>query len=395
MADGISALFKKTSLALSITIPFLVFFDSSRNIDLQGYILIISGLCAWISLLLRPVKIIELLNKTTVWLIILLLVTSLLSMLLTPNINYGLFGAPLVRLGAGGLISCIGIALLTLNFKFDDLIKYLYLIIVGFALVSLPYAIINSSEMDRLGGLSNQATIFSCIVGVGFIFGLNIFAAFSKYRPYIVLIQVFLFSLIVLSQTRAIILLVILLTLVWSYKSYGKSSFRFIPVLMISLLLIVFISQTIHSNRIIDNQYAEKSINYRIELQKSASTALLEYPLFGYGPGNMADALPCNKLQDSMLQKTCSQGYFFNSSHNIFLDRLITYGWIHGLIFITLIILGLYNSFRRSQKQRIFGFALILISGYYLTNVTGVVLELLLWVILITCLRNKKHSSRA
>jgi O-antigen ligase len=94
-------------------------------------------------------------------------------------------------------------------------------------------------------------------------------------------------------------------------------------------------------------------------------------------------------LQSPALQKTCHQGYFFNSSHNIFIDRFLAVGWLGGLAFLALAVLAIYKALRAQPEVRIVGWALLLIACYYLTNVTNVTLELLLWVLILRGLYSK------
>ena len=86
------------------------------------------------------------------------------------------------------------------------------------------------------------------------------------------------------------------------------------------------------------------------------------------------------------MQTTCRQGYFFNSSHNIFIDRVLAIGWLGGLAFLAIVMLAIYRGLRGKQELWVLGYAVALIGFYYLTNVTSVTLELLLWVLLMRCL---------
>jgi O-antigen ligase len=138
--------------------------------------------------------------------------------------------------------------------------------------------------------------------------------------------------------------------------------------------------------RLTNAGYAEQSIHYRLSLQDYALKASGRKPFLGYGPGNLADALRCPWLPAGPLQTTCHQGYFFNSSHNIFIDRILAIGWLGGLAYLGIVILAIYRGIRSKKEVRSMGYGLLLIGCYYLTNVTSLTLELLLWVLVVQCL---------
>jgi hypothetical protein len=102
--------------------------------------------------------------------------------------------------------------------------------------------------------------------------------------------------------------------------------------------------------------------------------------------GNLADALNCSRLAGKQLKATCKQGYFFNSSHNIYIDRALGIGWLGALAYIAIIVLAIRKGLRVKPESKIFAYGALLIGLYYLTNVTSLTLELLFWILLMRCL---------
>jgi O-antigen ligase len=136
--------------------------------------------------------------------------------------------------------------------------------------------------------------------------------------------------------------------------------------------------------RLTNTAYASTSIGYRADLQTYGLRASYHKAWFGYGPGNLADALNCSGLHAAPLQATCRQGYFFNSSHNVFLDRVLAVGWPGGVAFLLFVLTSLGKGLRAPGPARPMVYAALLIACYYLTNVTSVTLELLFWILLLS-----------
>lgn len=368
------------SLALAICLPFLIPFEAARNIDLQGIILIIAGSLAGVSILLKHS--LPGLDKFTTLFLLIFSAGTLLSAALNPNLAYNLLGAPYLRLGALGLLACPLIAFLLYKKTVGQITESLYLLILIAAFISIPYNIFKFQGMVRFAGIFAQPDIMASLLGCGLILGFG-----SKLRvrnSYLWLAaQTGLAVLLLLTQTRAVIVLVSLICL------GGLIVAKQFKILVVTVILIAFGVITLSyygSGRLNNPGYARQSLIYRWQLQSSAFGQAFTNPVVGYGPGNLADALECKRLNRPALQKTCNtDGYFFNSSHNVFLDRILAIGWLGGLSFIALFCLAVYRGLK-NYKANPFVWPLILIGGYYLTNVTHVVIELLLWIFMIYCL---------
>ena len=391
MSRRLAKLAANLSIVFVCSLPFLVPFSPDRNIDLQGLLLIVAGAFAGLSLAAKPLRPIP---KAILVCIGLFVLSCVLSLFVNPHKDYGLFGAPYVRLGTLGLLSCIVCALVIVQqFRLRQIIVCLYGGICVLALVSLPYNLLKFHTAQRIGGLFAQADIMACFLGVGLLLGLYVLRQYPAWRLRLLILQLMLFSLLLLTQTRAVLVLVIGLGLAWLLTtSEPKQSKRTIGyVFAVALVLLALLP--ILPQRVSSLPYASTSISYRLALQKSALGSSWHRPVLGYGPGNLADALACSKLHDGALQKTCSQHYFFNSSHNIFIDRVLAIGWLGGLSFLTLVILAITMALRKGGECRIIGFAALLVTGYYLTNITSVTLELLFWVLLLGCLMPASRAS--
>jgi O-antigen ligase len=377
---------KNVSLVLAGCLAFLVPFNPARNIDLQGSLLVVSGGFAWCALLLGYRQTFKSLSRLDSALLGIFATFCLISLFVNRHLGYDFFGAPYIRLGAAGLLACIGIGLLLTTIPRQRLLTWLYVIILGLSVVSVPYSWWHFHSLLRIGGVFAQADILACFVGCGLLFGLEMLSLYPQRRNILLSVHLFWAILLLLTQTRAVLLIVIILCLLWELQKRRGDKFKRVALYGVAALLLLGGLHSFMPNRLTNTAYASESIHYRLTLQGYALKASGQKPVWGYGPGNLADALSCSRLPAESLQITCRQGYFFNSSHNIFIDRVLAIGWLGGLAFLGVVILAIYRSLGSKRTVRILGYAVILISCYYLTNVTSVTLELLLWVLLLQCL---------
>jgi hypothetical protein len=375
-----------SSIILAACLAFSVPFGPSRNTDMQGILLIISGVLAWLSLLIER-DLVWPFTKFRSLLLGLFFTGCLLATFLQPHFGYNFWGAPYIRLGVAGFLACFGIALLTLRLKVGFLIRTTYLLIIGMVFLSLPYTWFKLHNLQRIGGVFAQADIFAVFLACGLLLGDYLASvADTNWRRKIIGLQILLAIMLILTATRSALLLTLLLYPI--ARQLGPKPLR-IKSLVICIALIVLLIVTASSvlpNRVKNGDYAAQSISYRLNLQAAAFRAADHKPL-GYGPGNLADALDCRRLKTTDLKQTCSEGYFFNSSHNIFLDRVVAVGWLSGGALLLFIILSLIKGLKTKSPIRHLSLAALLISLYYLTNVTAVTLELLLWVLVIQTYR--------
>lgn len=376
---------RNVSLVLAGCLAFLVPFNAFRNIELQGLILIISGLFAWGALILGYWATLGPLGRLNKALLAVFMAACVVSLLVNPHFGYDLLGAPYIRLGAAGLLACVGIGLLMRTIPFGRLLTGLYTVILALGVVSVPYSWLHFHSLVRIGGVFAQADIMACFVGCGLVLGLGMLNLYPKRRLLLLGGQLFLAGLLLLTQTRAVLFLIIGLWLVWIIQNQRSKVFKPLVIYIIAVVVLLGALNYLVP-RLTNTAYASQSLHYRLSLQGYALRASGQKPVVGYGPGNLADALSCSRLPAGQLQTTCGQGYFFNSSHNIFIDRVLAIGWLGGFSYLAVVGLAIYGGLCSKRRFRIIGYAVILIGGYYLTNVTSVALELLLWILLIQCL---------
>lgn len=379
------------SIVLAACLPFLIPFSANRNIDMQGLVLIIAGGFAWASLGLRRFAVLRSFSRNTVVLLGIFMLSCVISAAISPHKGYGLLGIPYVRLGSAGLIAAIGVGLVILPTPVNALIKRLYAVITAIAVLSVPYNLLRFHALHRMNGIVAQADILAALLGCGLLLGLYISQRSSDKKYLLMGNQLFLAILLVLTETRAVLVVTIILYLIWGLRKQPQKVLLRSMIFAIVLFCLLAGLHYFLPNRLTDTRYAVDSFRYRAELQSYALRTSARKPFWGYGPGNLADALACSRLPAGPLQTTCHQGYFFNSSHNIFIDRFLAVGWLGGGAFLAIVGSAIYKGLRSKREIQILAYAVILIAIYYLTNVTSVILELLLWVLLVRCLAIQRN----
>lgn len=374
----------KLTVAFVCCLPFLApFGGASRNADMQGIVLLLAGLAGWISILLRPDGAAKGLRSIMGVAVAVFLLSCVLSTAINPHLSYDLWGAPYIRLGVAGFFACLGCGLALRQVPARQFCSWLFVVVLLLAVVAIPYSWWHLHSLTRLGGLFSQADIFAVFLGCGLLAGLQMTEYHKRFRPYIIACQILFFVLLLLTSTRFVLgAVLVLLPLCMQQLRGWWTTGRWIAYLAAVAVLLIGVRMALPA-RVTDIGYAGQSVQYRVDLQVAALRSARQKPALGYGPGNLADALDCSKFSAADLQATCRQHYFFNSSHDIYLDRMLAVGWLGGLAFLGFIAVGIYGDIRARRDRLIIGYLILLIGFYYATNVTSLTLELLLWVLLL------------
>jgi len=374
----LAELLENTVLILVCSLGLLVPFSLDRNIDLQGFVLLITGCLAWVAVIIRKDAPRTRLSIISYVLLAIYITTCFISL----AAHFGqqsILGAPLERLGALGLIACVGCGLALRSVDIRRLTKWLYVTIILIALSAIPYALIMSHSLARPGGVFAQADILAVFMGCGLLLGVSLWRNTKQYHRFLIASQLLLFAILCLTQTRAVFGILAVVFIVIILRAQLEWQKRAVLCAALSLIIIggaVFSS--ISSNRITNLGYFNESVTYRLNLQESGFKATFEQPLLGYGAGSIENALSCKTLTDKDLLESCNDGYYFSSSHNIFLDRALALGWIGGISYLLFVVICLYLGLRsKDSRIQIMTYCALLITAYYLTNVTSLALELL------------------
>ena len=372
-----------TLLALLCLAPFLAPSTLAWNIQLQAVMVTLMGLVAWTALPYSAV--LKKLPRVGHILLIGYLVGCGLS-LLSGSVVRNIFGETLQHLGIPVLVACVGCGLLLSRLEASRLVRWLYGTCLALALTALPdiFSLMHSAR--RVSGIFHQPDFLAVFLALGLLLGIGLWQLHPRLRRQIVIAQAVLLLVLLLTQSRAVILLLVILVIGMLCRSRLPWRCRALVSLLIvgSLALASTATQTVLNNRLSDAGFAGQSLHYRVELVAYGLRASSHRPL-GYGAGGISTALNCPSLRASReLSLTCRQGYYFTSSHNVFIDRLLAVGWIGGVAFAGFVGWALWRG--RGQRQPadiVLWYGALLLAAYCCTNITNLEIELVLWVCLL------------
>jgi len=371
----------------SLSFIFLVPFNNPyKDIDLQVSFVIACGITA----LLALVYAVNLRQwtfriNTNLILFALFYLTCDITLLHTHS-RLDVFGFAGVRLGFLELMSCVTIGWALSYICAKRYLRAFYTSTVTLALFSIIYSALLDHTVFRLGGPIFQADILAAYLGAGFIVG--IYLRSRESYKFLLCGQLILGGTILLTETRTVIYSLLLLGICTAYfTAKRRCSLNIKPVVLVVVSLVFMSALLFTKTRLTNVHYGVVSIEYRAELARTALADIHKEPFFGYGQGSLYSVLSCHRMFEPMLLATCSQGYGFTSTHNVFLDKTLELGIFTGLLYFLIYIRALLHASSREPWL----YMLILIGLYYLTNVTDVPLELLYWCIVMRVLRKEER----
>lgn len=378
------------TLDILCVLPLLNPFSLEINIVLQSLLVLLAGALSWMMLIVHRGTFLALPRYLTT-LLGLYIGWALLSLIFNHAL-INLFGSSFLRLGVLPLIACVGCGLFLRGVPTKRLLSWIYCSSVILAVISLA-SLRSFSSNGRFGGVFHQADILGVWMGCSLILGIGVWQLYPSRRRLIVVAQLLVLVTMLLSQTRAVILLVGLIGVIILLRSHLSMAWKVSAAAAMAVCLVFVVAVTGHLEpHILNRQDAAESVSYRADLQTYALRASVHHPFFGYGAGNVTKALSCPSLTSPSLQQTCQEGFYFNSSHNIYLDRVLAFGFVGGIAFLLIVLYALYAGLRTRGIDQYYAYAALIIALYYLTNVTNAPLELLLWVLLLRPFKVKSHE---
>ncbi len=377
-----------------LLIPFLVpSLNIYNDFILKVYVICVIGLYSWIRFIFK--KKYQLLDikytYTSAVICLLLLVNIVLN-----HSNYSLFGGINIQVGSVGLLSVIGIALNSINQPKKDLLIGLFLSCVMLSLFSIyfqhrVYGTVNSA---RFIGPFFQSDVLAVYLGAGLISGISLFFKNKSINKNILLIigELIILSGIIFTQTRLIIMLVFLLLMIYLLMRSNRSFKIYIPIFLICIVSISAVVSV--SNRSYSPHNLFNSVAYRLDLQYSAIKNSSSSFLIGRGSEGITKDLSCRNMEDFYPLKQTCKNYIFLSTHNVYLDDSILFGYLVGILFLLISIYSIYKSIKAGNNDSlVVGLILSLITIYYFSNVNSIELELIFWLLVSKTIITKKNES--
>jgi len=378
LADKV-ALF--AALALAVFMPFS---NHIKDAQLKLIILIVIGAYSWVRILFFKLKKI---NWGFASYLIAALVASLITIGFLSSGSKNIAGIYYSQISVLPLLAIIGVALNSSFLKPQFIAKAVFISSALVAFLAFPYDMLRYHELiiGRLNGTLAQSNILAVYISAGLIIGFYwlVTNTYKDKKYILVAMEAYMLFMVVLTQTRFIVILLSLMALTYFALSAKKD--KKIILIAIATLLFMMGSVFVANNRQIGPKAIDNSISYRLHLQSKAFSGDSIKPIQHNGTDRLMNKLDCKNLRQSNdLSKTCDRGFIFTSYHNQFIDRTVQFGWLTGIIYIAVVALGLVEFYRQRNTGVLLalGSAFLLIVLYYFTNITSIELELLLWLLL-------------
>jgi len=345
---------------------------------LQLYTIAVAGIFSWIYLLTKDRK--KLIYYLKNYLVIIILISlSLLAIFHHDRTN--LIGSYLFPNSILSTLCLLGSGMLISGTNFRKRISIIYgmiSLITYYSLISFSSYYFNS----RFYGNFLQPDIFAEFITVAFIAGLEIINNINnkKIKILIYLNQLFLIAILYLTKTRAVFLLAIVINLLYIVlvdmrkRKYIQTSFL---VILVGLFFLSPFRSTSPSS-------LSYSSTYRFHLQEVAIHHVKGSLIVGAGNDGLQNSILCGDFyKHKELLRTCEEGYYFTSTHNIFLDKIMVFGLLGSLSLIIVILYRIFrNSISTNNYSKAAGLMLLSVFFYYFTNVTSLTIEAILFALL-------------
>lgn len=389
LADKISV---SAALVLAVFMPFS---DHIKDAQIKLVILIVIGAYSWARILFFRLQQIEW-GYVSYLIVALVVLLALIGVLSSGTKN--IFGIYYSQISVLPLLAIIGIALNASFLKAEFVARAVFVSSALVAFLAFPYDMLRYHELiiGRLNGTLIQANILAVYISAGLIIGFYWLATntFEDKKYSLMAVEAYMLFMIILTQTRFIVILLGLMAMVYFALSPKKDTKIYIAAL--ATILFVAGSVIVVNNRQIGPAAIDQSVSYRLHLQSKSFSGGSIKPIQTNGTDKLLNKLDCKNLNDSEdLARTCSRGFIFTSYHNQFIDRTVQFGWIFGIAYVAINVTGLVV-FYRQRRNKLFvalGSACTVIVLYYSTNVTSIEIELLLWIFIIQGLASRLARS--
>ncbi|NDC22383.1 hypothetical protein EBZ57_03380 [bacterium] len=360
------------------------FSDHIKDAQLKLTILVVLGAYSWLKILFFRLNKIHwgFASYLIAALVVLLIMIGCLS-----SGYKNIAGIYFSQISVVPLLAIIGIALNSSFLKPQFIAKGVFVSSALVAFLAFPYDMLRYHELiiGRLNGTLAQSNILAVYISAGLIIGFYwlVTNTYKDKKYILVAVEAYMLFMVVLTQTRFIVILLSLMALTYFALSAKKD--KKLVVIAIATILFVIGSVFVANNRQIGPKAIDNSISYRLHLQSKAFSGDSIKPIQHNGTDRLMNKLDCKNLRQSNdLSKTCDRGFIFTSYHNQFIDRTVQFGWLTGIIYIAVVALGLVEFYRQRKTGVLLalGSAFLLIVLYYFTNITSIELELLLWLLL-------------
>lgn len=281
--------------------------------------------------------------------VILLMIITTTFMLFSQKLLF--FGFKPYYLGLSSWIIFLIIALIFQGNVKRQIFKNYSLYIFGIAmLVSIGYNINYIVEGIRLQGVMFQPTSLSIYANLAVIVALqNTSGSEQRDRGIAWLVLVLSAVVVLLTQSRIGVYLLVLNLVLWALKSLWQKKFKAFAILVLGIVLIL-VGPVFYSSKFERFQTGEVNfgVSYRLSLYNLGLRDVIQNNLLiGNGPSSRPSGINNINRASGDVRKTLQQGYVFTSSHNLYIDFAYYFGFTSALALVAFTIWSIYNYLKR------------------------------------------------
>ena len=277
---------------------------------------------------------------------VLVFVYALVSTVLLGGATWNtLFAPDMMWTGALSLMAIMLIAWLAAPRLDWQTVKLFFCFMAGTALLSLLYGAPEILEGGRLGGLVAQPNVLAIMLGSGLIAGLYTKEPMRIGWRFFGVLSITL--AIFLTQTRGVIVMVPLIVMPFAFMHTTiKRQY------LVGLATLIVVISCIAAPRLANIDRLTYGVTYRYDLASYSTRYLQVMPPWGFGPGGLSNVVgEFYELPPSLEATILVDQKTPESSHIIFIDRFIEYGWLGGVSYLVVVGLFIAQAYKKRQDD--------------------------------------------
>lgn len=341
-------------------------------------------------------------------LIILITILLLVGALLSGEAASRLSGDPNDWFGIASVLSSIAIGLVVAPVVPSKFFKFCFYIstVLAAAVIALEIPIILSG--GRVQGLVGQSSLSATMLGVGILSSYFYLQSVQRTWWHYGSVGLLCVTLLLTGARSAIMPLALgCIILVIYYIVKDRKAFfalisgrRQLILAMVVSLGVLF--ALIAPGRVKNIEYFGDSVEYRAQLLQYGLGRLQTMPMWGYGPGGIEELGP-KDLPGLLAESFSDEGATIASTHNVFLDFLLEYGWFAALLFVCVCAFALFRGLTsHGNTYRALALVLFYVLLQGLVNPVWQESDTLSWILIMTLIlgpevvkRNEKIDANA
>lgn len=257
--------------------------------------------------------------------------------------------------GIASVLSSIAIGVVVAPVVPTKFFKYCFYISTLYAVTVVVLELPGALSGGRVQGLVGQPGLSATILGVGILSSYFYLQSIQRTCWHYVSVGLLCVTLLLTGARSAILPFVLGCIILAVYSTLrDRTSFFTLISGRIQLILTIVIClgvlfAFVAPGRVKNIAYFGDSAEYRVQLFQYGLGRLQTMPMWGYGAGGIEELGP-RDLPGLLAESFNDQAATIASTHNVFLDFLLEYGWFAALLFICVYILALFKGFTSHDK---------------------------------------------